>query len=127
MRRPQLTILGALGALLGDVLAVGASPGTATAADQRAGVVTAPAATTKASQERIADYWTPTRMRNAKVADAPDSLRIDIPKDDVTPNNRRVEGVDYTTVFRSEWTDMKPVYAVVNEALAEAEKKKSGK
>ena len=62
-----------------------------------------------------------------KVADAPDSLRIDIPKDDVTPNNRRVDGVNYTTVFRSEWTDMKPIYAVVNEALAEAEKKKSGK
>jgi hypothetical protein len=31
------------------------------------------------------------------------------------------------TVFRADWTDMKPIYAVVNEALAEAEKKKSGK
>ena len=70
-----------------------------------------------------------TALQNdmTKIADAPDSLRIDIPKDDVTPNNRRVEGVNYTTVFRSEWTDMKPIYAVVNEALAEAEKKKSGK
>ena len=63
----------------------------------------------------------------AKAADAPDSLRIDIPKDDVAPDNRRVEGVNYMTVFRSEWTDMNPIYAVVNEALAEAEKKKSGK
>ena len=63
----------------------------------------------------------------AKVADSPDSLRIDIPKDDVSPNNRRVDGVSYTTVFRADWTDMKPIYAVVNEALAEAEKKKSGK
>ena len=62
-----------------------------------------------------------------KAADAPDSLRIDIPKDDVAPNNRRVEGVNYTVVFHSEWTDMKPIYAVVNEALAETEKKKSGK
>jgi iron(III) transport system substrate-binding protein len=62
-----------------------------------------------------------------KAVDAPDSLRIDIPKDDVAPNNRRVEAVNYTSVFRSEWTDMKPIYAVVNEALAEAEKKKSGK
>jgi iron(III) transport system substrate-binding protein len=62
-----------------------------------------------------------------KFADAPDSLRIDIPKDDVAPNNRRVDGVNYTSVFRSEWTDMKPIYAVVNEALAEAEKKKNGK
>jgi iron(III) transport system substrate-binding protein len=62
-----------------------------------------------------------------KVADAPDSLRIDIPKDDVAANNRRVEGGNYMTVFRADWTDMKPIYAVVNEALAEAEKKKSGK
>jgi len=62
-----------------------------------------------------------------KIADAPDSLRIDIPKDDVAPDNRRIEGVNYMTVFRSEWTDMTPIYAVVNEALAEAEKKKSGK
>ena len=62
-----------------------------------------------------------------KVADAPDSLRIDIPKDDVATNNRRVEGGNYMTVFRADWTDMKPIYAVVNEALAEAEKKKSGK
>jgi len=62
-----------------------------------------------------------------QIADAPDSLRIDIPKDDVAPDNRRVEGVKYLTMFRPEWTDMTPVYAVVNEALAEAEKKKSGK
>ncbi len=71
MRRPHLTVLGAVGALLGGVLTVGASPGTAAGADQPAGVVTAPAATTKASQEKITDYWTPKRMRNAKVADAP--------------------------------------------------------
>jgi len=62
-----------------------------------------------------------------KFADAPDSLRIDIPKDDVAPNNRRVEGGNYMTVFRAEWTDMTPIYAVVNEALSEADKKKSGK
>ena len=35
--------------------------------------------------------------------------------------------VNYTDVFRSEWTDMNPVYAVVDEALAEAERKSSGK
>jgi len=63
----------------------------------------------------------------AKFADAPDSLRIDIPKDDVAADNRRVDGVNYINVFRPEWTDMNPIYAVVNEALAEAEKKKSGK
>lgn len=70
-RKPYISVLGALGALLGGVLTVGASPGTAAGADQPAGVVTAPAATTKASQERITDYWTTKRMRNAEVADAP--------------------------------------------------------
>jgi iron(III) transport system substrate-binding protein len=62
-----------------------------------------------------------------KIADSPDSLRIDIPKDDVALDNRRVDGVKYMTMFRPEWTDMTPIYAVVNEALAEAEKRKSGK
>ena len=71
MRRPHLTALGAVAALLGGVLTVGASPGTAVGADQPAGVVSAPAATSEASQEKVADYWTPKRMRNAKVADAP--------------------------------------------------------
>jgi hypothetical protein len=31
------------------------------------------------------------------------------------------------TMFCPEWTDMKPIYAVANEALAETEKKRSGK
>lgn len=35
----------------------------------------------------------------AKVADSPDSLRIDIPKDDVSSNNRRVDGVSYSSPF----------------------------
>jgi hypothetical protein len=41
-------------------------------------------------------------------------------------HSRRVETVNYTVVLSSEW-DMKPIYAVVNEALAEAENKKTGK
>lgn len=63
----------------------------------------------------------------AKVSDGPDSLRIDIPKADVAASNRRVEGVRYTIVFRPEWTDMRPIYKVVNDALAEAEKRKTGR
>lgn len=51
--------------------------------------------------------------------EAPDSLRIDIAKDDVKPENRRAAGVNYLDLdSRPEWTDMKPVLGVFEEALA---------
>ena len=57
--------------------------------------------------------------------EAPDSLRIDIPKDDVKPANRRIEGIRYLDLdSRPEWMDMKPVLLVFEEALAEAAKQK---
>lgn len=57
--------------------------------------------------------------------DAPDSLRTDIPKDDVKSENRRAPGVSYLDLdSKIEWTEMKPVLAVFEEALAQAEKKK---
>jgi ABC-type Fe3+ transport system substrate-binding protein len=52
----------------------------------------------------------------------PDSLRIDIPKDDVPVHSRRVEGVDYIDTSKPEWQDMKPVLNIMNEALKAAGK-----
>jgi ABC-type Fe3+ transport system substrate-binding protein len=52
----------------------------------------------------------------------PDSLRIDIPKDDVPVHSRRVEGVNYIDTSRPEWQDMKPVLDIMNEALKAAGK-----
>jgi iron(III) transport system substrate-binding protein len=52
----------------------------------------------------------------------PDSLRIDIPKDDVPAHARRMEGVNYIDTSRPEWQDMKPVLEIVNEALKTAGK-----
>jgi len=52
---------------------------------------------------------------------APDSLRIDIPKDDVDPKSRRIEGVNYLET--DQWLTMKPVLKVVDEALTQAGKK----
>jgi hypothetical protein len=69
MRRSHSIVLGALTALLGGVL--GASPGSAAADTGTAAVTSTPAATTAAAQDRVADYWTPKRMRNAQPADAP--------------------------------------------------------
>jgi ABC-type Fe3+ transport system substrate-binding protein len=58
-------------------------------------------------------------------AEQADSLRTDIPKNDVAPDNRRAAGVDYLDIDgRVEWTNMKPVLAVFEEALANAEKQK---
>ena len=52
---------------------------------------------------------------------SPDSLRIDIPKDDVDPKSRRVDGVKY--VDTEQWQAMKSVLKVVEDALAQAGKK----
>jgi hypothetical protein len=44
---------------------------------------------------------------------------------DVEPENRRAAGVDYLDIdSRVEWTDLKPVLAIFEEALANAEKQK---
>src|SRR5262249_10926953 len=51
-----------------------------------------------------------------------DSLRIDIPKDNVPLLSRRVEGVKYLDTSRLEWQEMKPILDVMNEALKAAGK-----
>lgn len=51
-----------------------------------------------------------------------DSLRIDIPKDDVHWLSRRVDGVKYLDTSKPEWQDMKPILEVMNEALKAAGK-----
>lgn len=54
----------------------------------------------------------------------PDSLRIDIPKDDVKPENRRIEGVKYLDLETPDRIDMEPVIKAFREALAEGKSKK---
>ena len=51
-----------------------------------------------------------------------DSMRVDIPKDDVTPTYRRRDGAKYFFVGQSEFNDMRPIYKVINDALAAAGK-----
>ena len=51
-----------------------------------------------------------------------DSLRIDVPKDDVPLQSRRLDGINYLDTGRPEWIDMKPILEVVNEALKTARK-----
>jgi ABC-type Fe3+ transport system substrate-binding protein len=52
----------------------------------------------------------------------PDSLRVDIPKDDVPVHARRLEGVTYIDTSKPEWQDMKPVLDIMNETLRGAGK-----
>jgi iron(III) transport system substrate-binding protein len=62
-------------------------------------------------------------QKNMSNTDNPvDSLRIDIPKDDVPLLNRRVDGVKYLDTSRPEWQEMRPVLDLMNEALKAAGK-----
>ena len=55
---------------------------------------------------------------------APDSLRIDIPKDDVVPKNRRLDKVQYLAMDIPSRLDTEPViFKLVEDSLAEAERK----
>jgi hypothetical protein len=59
----------------------------------------------------------------AKASDeAPDSLRIDIPKDDVAAENRRVDGVKYLDLDVQGKLEMKPIVDVIEEALGAIKK-----
>ncbi len=57
-----------------------------------------------------------------KTENPADSLRVDIPQDDVPYLSRRVEGVKYLDTSKPEWQSMKPVLQIMNEALAAAGK-----
>jgi iron(III) transport system substrate-binding protein len=52
---------------------------------------------------------------------SPDSMRIDIPKDDVDAKSRRIDSVKY--VDTEQWQAMKAILALVDEALAQAKRK----
>ncbi|MGH7830360.1 MAG: hypothetical protein ACREP8_09305, partial [Candidatus Binatia bacterium] len=56
-----------------------------------------------------------------KLANTPvnalDSMRVDISKEPVAPEDRRVDGMRYLLSDRPEFMDMQPIYKVVNEAL----------
>jgi iron(III) transport system substrate-binding protein len=62
-------------------------------------------------------------QKSQATAETPaDSLRVDIPKDDVPYLNRRLDGIKYLDTGKPEWIEMKPILSVVNDALKEAGK-----
>ena len=58
------------------------------------------------------------------VDDPANSRRIDIPKDDVLPDNRLQPGVKYFDVVKPEYGDMKPIFDLAKEIMAANEAKK---
>jgi iron(III) transport system substrate-binding protein len=65
-----------------------------------------------------------TQKDAARGGSGTDSMRIDIPKDEVPVNYRRRETGNYLFVARPELSDTRPINRLVNEALAEAAKGK---
>jgi len=56
------------------------------------------------------------------VDDPANSRRIDIPKDDIPPDNRLQPGVKYFDVVKPEYGDMKPIFDLAREIMAAVEK-----
>jgi ABC-type Fe3+ transport system substrate-binding protein len=62
------------------------------------------------------------QKRTANAENPADSLRIDIPKDEVAYESRRLEGIKYLDTGKPEWIEMKPILSLVNDALKVAGK-----
>jgi ABC-type Fe3+ transport system substrate-binding protein len=54
--------------------------------------------------------------------EGPDSLRTDIPKDDVPRDNRRMEGGNYLITDNAEWMDFTPIRAFIKDIWAKGKK-----
>ncbi len=53
----------------------------------------------------------------------PNSMREDIPKNDVAPGKIRIKGVEFLMTTRPQWIDMSPIYRLVREARGRPTKK----
>lgn len=62
------------------------------------------------------------QKRTANAESPADSLRVDIPKEEVPYESRRLEGIKYLDTGKPEWIEMKPILGVVNDVLKEAGK-----
>ena len=70
----------------------------------------------------VAERANPLQRRTMHAESPADSLRTDIPKNEVPLEQRRLPDIKYLDTGKPEWMDMKPVLDVVNEALRAAGK-----
>jgi len=61
-------------------------------------------------------------QRDHEAAGRTDSLRIDIPKNDVHPMMRRREGVKYLLMWNPDWMEMKPVQELISQVASDGKK-----
>jgi len=61
-------------------------------------------------------------QRDREAAGRTDSLRIDIPKNDVLPLVRRRDGIKYLLMWNPEWMDMKPVQDLISQVTGDLKK-----
>jgi ABC-type glycerol-3-phosphate transport system substrate-binding protein len=54
---------------------------------------------------------------------APNSRRMDIPKDMLPPQNRLIEGRKYLDVARPEYADLSPIFKLAKEIMSAREKR----
>ncbi len=69
---------------------------------------------------RVAINWLLSRegqIAYQRVSKDADSRRIDIPKDMVSADVRRVDGVTFMVPEKAEWMDMEPIYSFVKKAM----------
>lgn len=69
---------------------------------------------------RVAINWLLSRegqMAYQKMFQGPDSLRIDIPKNDVPPGRRRTEGQNYVVTDTAEWMDIGHIQKFIDNLL----------
>jgi hypothetical protein len=61
-------------------------------------------------------------QRDHEAAGCTDSLRIDIPKNDVHSMMRRREGVKYLLMWNPDWMEMKPVQELISQVASDGKK-----
>lgn len=74
---------------------------------------------------RIAINWLLSRngqLAYQKIFQEPDSLRIDVSKEEVPPDSRRTTGVKYIEIDRADRMDMEPIFKIVDEVWKKAKK-----
>lgn len=74
---------------------------------------------------RVAINWLLSKngqLTYQKIFREPDSLRVDVPKEDVPPDSRRTAGVKYIEIDRADRMDMEPIFKIVDEVWKKGKK-----
>jgi len=74
---------------------------------------------------RVAINWLLSKngqLAYQRIFQEPDSLRIDVPKEEVPPDSRRTTDVKYIEIDRADRMDMEPIFKIVDEVWKKGKK-----